>query len=409
MPEDEELPKQQSQIKEVLDSAQMAPDHAPPPFTPRVEVELPWRTIARVLLTLGFLWFVSATSTVLFQIAIGLIFAAALFPLVWRLEQHGFRRGTSVIVVLFSTLAALVMLLAAVVPPLVEEAAEFWEELPVLTRESLSFLRNREPDHYNRIVIWVDTQTSGASVAEIDVNQAISGGLTVFGILAGAVAAIAVAAFTLTTGDQTLRSLGRGLPEGQEAKVRRLVPEVTRVVSGYLIGQLINSSLFAIFTFLLFTLLDLPSPLVAAVIAFILDAVPIVGATLATAIFAALALATGTTEAVIVVVACLIYQQFENYVTSPRVFGRTLRISPFVSLISVLIGGKLLGIPGVLLGPPIAALISAAIRVWGEDIESVTGPGGPRLSMRSFREQVEAAARADLEASAANATDHNGN
>jgi predicted PurR-regulated permease PerM len=115
------------------------------------------------------------------------------------------------------------------------------------------------------------------------------------------------------------------------------------------------------------------------VIAFVLDAVPIVGATLATLIFAVLALATGTTEAIIVVVACLIYQQFENYVTSPRVFGRTLKISPFVSLISVLIGGSLLGIPGVLLGPPIAALLWSALKVWGEDIESVTGPGGPRL------------------------------
>ncbi|CAN5632666.1 AI-2E family transporter [soil metagenome] len=395
MPENEKLPKQSSPIENVIEAAQTAPGQVPPPFTTRVEIELPWRTIARVLLTLGFLWFVSATSIVLFQIAVGLIFAAALFPLVWRLEQRGFRRGTSVVVVLFSTLAVLTMILAAVVPPLVEEAAEFWEELPILTRESLSFLRNREPNLYNRIVIWVDTQTSGASVAAIDVNRAISGGLTVFGILASAVAAIAIAAFTLITGDQTLRSLGRGLPEGQEAKVRRLIPEVTRVVSGYLIGQSINSSLFAIFTFLVFTILDLPSPLVAAVIAFILDAVPIVGATLATAIFAVLALATGTTEAIIVIGACLVYQQFENYVTSPRVFGRTLRISPFVSLISVLIGGTLLGIPGVLLGPPIAALISAAIRVWGEDIESVTGPGGPRLSYRSARGQVEAAARAE--------------
>ena len=204
--------------------------------------------------------------------------------------------------------------------------------------------------------------------------------MTVFGILAGVIAAIAVAAFTLTTGDETLRSLGRGLPAGQEEKVRRLVPEVIRVVSGYIIGQFINSTLFAIFTFALFTILDLPAPLVAALIAFVLDAVPIIGATLATGIFAVLALSVGTTEFLIVVITCLIYQQFENYVTSPRVFGRTLRISPFVSLISVLIGGTLMGIPGVLFGPPVAAMISAAFKVWGEDIELVTGPGNIRLT-----------------------------
>ena len=48
--------------------------------------------------------------------------------------------------------------------------------------------------------------------------------------------------------------------------------------------------------------------------------------------------------------------------------------------ISVLIGSKLLGIPGVLLGPSVAAMISAVIRVWAEDIEVVTGPSGPRLT-----------------------------
>ena len=372
--------REDGSIADAMDLVDDEPEAPVPQGVTRTELELPWRTVGRVLLTLGFLWFVYATRGVLFQIFLGLLFAAALFPLVWHLERRGLRRGAAVLVVLFGTLGALALVMAAVVPPLVMEAVYFWENLPDYARDSLSFLRDREPELYERIIKYVDEQTSGTSVADIDINQAISGGLTVFGILAGAVAAIAVAAFTLTTGDETLRSLGRRLPEGQENKVRHMIPEVIRVVSGYLVGQFINSSLFAIFTFVLFTALDLPSPLVGAVIAFILDAVPIVGATLATGIFAILALATGSTEAIIVVIGCLIYQQFENYVTSPRVFGRTLRISPFVSLISVLIGGTLMGIPGVMLGPPVAALISAAVTVWGKEIESLTGPAGPHLT-----------------------------
>lgn len=367
-------------LAEVVDVLDSAPSGPPPTGTTRTEIELPWRTVLRVLLTLGLLWFIYQTQDVLMQIFVGFLLAAALFPLVWRLERRGLSRGAAVVSVLLSTLAALALLVALIVPSLVEEASDFWENLPIYARESLAFLKPREPDLYNRIIAYIDRQTTDATVPDIDIEQAISGGMTVFGILAGAIAAIAVAAFTLTTGDETLKSLGRGLPKGQEEKVRRLVPEVIRVVSGYIVGQMINSTLFAVFTFALFTLLDLPSPLVAAVIAFILDAVPIVGATLATGIFAVLALAQGTTEFLIIVVTCLIYQQFENYVTSPRVFGRTLRISPFVSLIAVLIGSTLMGIPGVLLGPPVAALISAAIRVWGEDIETVTGPGNLRLS-----------------------------
>lgn len=348
----------------------------------RIEIDLPWRTIIRVLATIGFLLLVSRLSEVLFQIFLGFLLAAALFPLVLRLERRGVRRGLAVIIVLLGVIGGLVLIIAAVLPSLIQQAADFWNNLPQHARDAFAWLQPRRPELYNRIILYVDRQTTSADVTSVDINveQAVSGGQTVFSILAGIVTAFAVAAFTLTGGDQVLRSLGRLLPEGQEAKVRRMVPEVTRVVSGYVVGQGINSSLFAIFTFVVFTALDLPSPLVAAVIAFILDAIPIVGATLATVIFAILALTVSTTAAIIVIVACLIYQQFENYVTSPRVFGRTLNISPFTSLVSVLIGSKLLGIPGVLLGPSVAAMISAVIRVWAEDIEVVTGPSGPRLT-----------------------------
>ncbi|TXG79314.1 MAG: AI-2E family transporter [Thermomicrobiales bacterium] len=354
-------------------------DHEPPQ---RIEIDIPWRTIIRILATIGFLLLVTRLSEVLFQIFLGFLLAAALYPLVRRLERMGLRRGFAVIIVLLGVLLVLALVIAAVAPSLIQQAADFWNNMPQHARDAFAWLKPREPELYNRIITYVDQQTTGADVTDvdIDVEQAISGGQTVFSVLAGIVTAFAVAAFTLTGGDQVLRSLGRMLPEGQEAKVRRMVPEVTRVVSGYVIGQGINSSLFAIFTFVVFTALDLPSPLVAAVIAFVLDAIPIVGATMATVIFGILALTVSTTAAVIVIVACLIYQQFGNHVTSPRVVGRTLNLSPFTSLISVLIGSKLLGIPGVLLGPSVAAMISAVIRVWADDLEVVAGPSGPRLT-----------------------------
>ncbi len=353
--------------------------HEPPQ---RIEIDIPWRTIIRILATIGFLVLVMRLSEVLFQIFLGFLLAAALFPLVQRLERKGVRRSFAVVIVLLGVLLVLSLVIAAIIPSLIQQAADFWNNTPQHARDAFAWLKPREPELYNRVITYVDRQTSGADVTEVDINveQAISGGQTVFSVLAGIVTAFAVAAFTLTGGEQVLRSLGRVLPEGQEEKVRRMAPEVTRVVSGYVIGQGINSSLFAIFTFIIFTALGLPSPLVAAVIAFVLDAIPIVGATIATVIFTILALTVSTTGALIVIVACTTYQQFENYVTSPRVFGRTLNISPFTSLISVLIGGKLLGIPGVLLGPSIAAMISAVLRVWADDIEVVTGPNGPKLT-----------------------------
>ena len=64
------------------------------------------------------------------------------------------------LLVLFVVVGTLVLVAAAVVPSLIEEASDFWEDLPNTTRESLSFLRNREPELYARIVLYVDRQTS---------------------------------------------------------------------------------------------------------------------------------------------------------------------------------------------------------------------------------------------------------
>jgi predicted PurR-regulated permease PerM len=273
---------------EPLDPTASAAATAPEPLIQRIEIEIPWRTIIRILATVGFLLLVTRISEVLFQIFLGFLLAAALFPVVWRLERRGVRRGVAVLIVLLGLVAGLALVIAAVLPSLIQQAADFWNNLPQHTRDAFAWLQPREPELYNRIIEYVDRQTNSADVTavDIDVESAISGGQTVFGVLAGIITALAVSAFTLTTGDQALRSLGRILPAGQEAKVRRMVPEVTRVVSGYVIGQGINSTLFALFTFVVFTALDLPSPVVAAVIAFVLDAIPIVGATMATVIFA---------------------------------------------------------------------------------------------------------------------------
>jgi predicted PurR-regulated permease PerM len=125
--------------------------------------------------------------------------------------------------------------------------------------------------------------------------------------------------------------------------------------------------LFAIFTFVLLTFLDVPSALVLALIAAVGDAIPQVGVFLATIPAVLLALTVSLETAVIVLIAYAVYQQIENYVTSPRIFSQTLELRPLVTLIAILIGGKLLGIVGVLLALPVAAAIPAVMEIWLEE------------------------------------------
>jgi predicted PurR-regulated permease PerM len=107
-----------------------------------------------------------------------------------------------------------------------------------------------------------------------------------------------------------------------------------------------------------------PQALFLALLAAAFDAVPLVGVFIATVPAVLLALTVSVPAAIIVLVAYVVYQQFENYVLAPRVYRGTLQISSFAVLIAVLVGAQLLGIVGALLALPVAAAIPVVEQIW---------------------------------------------
>src|SRR5690606_4830141 len=111
--------------------------------------------------------------------------------------------------------------------------------------------------------------------------------------------------------------------------------------------------------------LGVPYAAVFAALALLLAAIPHIGATLANVIPAPDALATrGVTIALVVVAAVLVYQQIENNVIHPRVLSGRLKVPPVLTLIAILVGGKLLGVLGVILAIPHAGMLPVLERIW---------------------------------------------
>ena len=102
-----------------------------------------------------------------------------------------------------------------------------------------------------------------------------------------------------------------------------------------------------------------------AVIAGLLDLIPQVGATIAAIILVAVALTVSTEAAVIMLVIQLIYQQVENYIVYPIVYRQAVELSPFTTIVAVLIAGSILGVVGAILALPFAAVIKIVLREAG--------------------------------------------
>jgi predicted PurR-regulated permease PerM len=154
-------------------------------------------------------------------------------------------------------------------------------------------------------------------------------------------------------------------PPTVERRWRPVLEDSILAVSSSLIGNVAISVVAGTVAGLSAWALGLPFPIVLAVITGLLDLIPQVGATVAAVILVAVALTVGTTEAVIMLVIQLVYQQVENYIIYPIVYRQAVELSPFTTIVAVLIAGSLLGVVGAILAVPFAAIIKTVLHESG--------------------------------------------
>jgi predicted PurR-regulated permease PerM len=164
-----------------------------------------------------------------------------------------------------------------------------------------------------------------------------------------------------------------------EARWRALGSQMQRIVAGYVAGNLLISLIAASCATVVLIALGVPFPLALGLLVFVLDLIPLAGATIAAVVLALAALTHSTTAAIIVVAYFAVYQLFENHVLQPLVYGRTVQTSPLLALIAVLIGASVGGILGAIAAIPVAASLQAL---------------AVDMLHRSARQPVDGAARA---------------
>jgi predicted PurR-regulated permease PerM len=355
------------QVPQFLTGGTVAPaGHQPAPAEPtvRARLEVPTRTIVKVALALLVLWLGVRLASVLLEVFCALLLTAALDPLVTRLEGRGWRRSTAVAALLGVLLAVTAGLLALTVPPLIRQGTQLATDLPGYLDRSQPYFRDH-PKLYTQVHTFLDTRAKDPSLY-LSHAQAVGTGVVTF--VTRSLLVLTMTAYLLVAdGERSLFRLFGYLPPAQRAKVRRALPEVSRVVSGYAVGQVVTSTLFGLFAFGVCLALGVPQPLLLALLAAVADAVPIVGAVLATAPAVLLALTVSPTAAIVVFALYAAYQQVENHVIVPRVYRSTLQISSFGVLVAVAIGAQLLGVVGALIALPVAAAIPVIERIWRED------------------------------------------
>jgi predicted PurR-regulated permease PerM len=295
-------------------------------------------------------------------LAISLLLAVALDPLVALLGRHRISRGVSVGMLAAVVLAIIVTFMGLVLPPVAQQAAGLVAELPAFHDRVIDGLPARNP-MLRAVVDQVFGFPSSPQVMALVDKPLIWGGSAVSGIMTTGIVLVTTL-YLLLDGKAVYVWLLAYVPREHRDRMADTVSQVSEVVYAYVRGQVVTSVLFAVFVGIVLTLLGVPAVWPLAILAAACDVIPVAGIILATVPAILLALTVSPLTAAAVLGSYAVYHLIEAYLIVPRVYGKTLRLSTLAVLLALIVGGTLQGIVGAVLVLPLVAAYPIIERIW---------------------------------------------
>ena len=345
-------------------------------FRPRTVLQ-----VAGVLLMVAVaLWVVWISLRVLTWVFVALFLALALNPAVQFLTEHGVhRRGAAAAVIYISAILAIGLLAALLVPPLIDEgegladAAPGYVEDITAGRGPLGFLQR---DYQIVDKVREATGSGGGSLLG-GAGTALEFGRGVVTGIVGFITIIFLTLFMILEGPAWVeRGLGL-LPPASRPRWRNVGHRIAQTVSGYVTGNLLLSAIAGASSTVTLLIMRVPFALALGLVVAILDLIPLAGATLAGLLLTTVGFLTSVTAGIVMLVFFVLYQQIENHVLQPLVYGRTVQLSPLVVLVAILIGTEVAGVLGALSAIPVAGTLQILLLDWLAHRRMREEEGGP--------------------------------
>jgi predicted PurR-regulated permease PerM len=280
--------------------------------------------------------------------------------------QRSIKRGFAIAIVYVALILVPVLLAALLVPPVVEQLNLLIDNLPQYVADLQEFvaendqLRRLEEDYNVTAELQKQASTLPGRVGDAaGILSDIGLGL-VNSVFAG-VTIIVLSLFMIGSGRGWLDWLADRQGQERSDWLKRLFDRIGNAVGNYVAGALGQAAVAGLLAYIVLVILGVPYAGSLAVVIFLLDLVPLIGATLGAILVGIITVFEDfPTVTIVWVIWSIIYQQVENNVIQPRIQARAVQVHPFVVLVSVLFGSTLFGVLGALLAIPVAAAIQIA-------------------------------------------------
>ncbi len=284
---------------------------------------------------------------ILIVVFVAYIIVAALNPVVDFLRRRRVPKTVAVLLTFFATLIFFILLIAPLVPFFVSQIQQLAKSFPAYLQQAAQ-----------AVGVQLDTGEIGRVITPQQLGQnafALAGGL--FGGFFTIVSTVAISFYLLLSYDTAKNALANLFSKKYQEKAETIIEQVNDKLGAWLRGQFLLSLSIGFITWVSLTTIQMPFALPLAVLAGLFEIVPTVGPIIASVPAIIVALTISPNMALLIVVLYIAIQMIENHLLVPRIMQRAVGLNPVIVIIGVIVGDRLLGIPGALLSVPFISLI----------------------------------------------------
>lgn len=295
---------------------------------------------------------------VLLLIYVSALFAVVLSPaidLILRIKVGKWRpgRGIAILLLILAGIALVASVGLLMLPPIYRDLHAFAVDLPHRTTGALARLRSL-PFGLNFDPTVMEQHAAEAVGGAFGVFRAITGGLM------GAITCAILTAYFIVDGQRAFHWALSLMPFEHRPRMEATMMRAEARVRHWLVGQGALMAILGSSAAIIFGLLHLKYFYALAVIAGILNIVPVIGPLTAAVLACIIAAFDSWAKLAGVLAFFAIYQQLETAVLTPRIMKMSVDLPPLAVIIALIIGGALAGVVGALIAVPTAALLAVA-------------------------------------------------
>jgi len=322
-------------------------------------------SVVRVILVLLALWFLFIIRDIIAIVFVSIILAAALNPTIDRFAQKKIPRGVTIGATYLLVIGLLGGVIYFIIPPMVGQLKQLADQLPTYFNYFTEITNNLANIGTNDLA--GGSQQNINAVANFLNNFSSNIFDTTRGFVSGFTALLTVFVLTLyllLDEDGIKKFFIALLPIQQKNQIQAIAHKVGMGLGAWFRGQLFLGLMIGIVVYTGLLIMDIPYALTLAILAGILELIPIIGPIISAIPAILIALSLSPTTALIVAIFYILVQELENKFLVPKVMQRTVGLHPVTIIIVLLIGAKLMGLLGILLAVPMTTMIYIVLKEW---------------------------------------------